>query len=346
MFKATAENRHLWREDELDRFNDYMASKAPLWSSSDEAIGAGQVDAYGMVIAGPPPESQTIPGIGHNTPPPDVAHLHAVSAERIRRAIRDDQLDRGHLKVLANLWERLNATTWTAWPSRELIAQQEGLDVKSVNNNLYDLRRRGYIDWGRLPDPKRPRRTLQHYWWLEDEIAKAVAALRAKIALQEGQKMYPPQRAVSEMPSPEGTKSALPKGNKESSLSKSTDATNDAVAIRAIRPAAPQLTAEALVISVEHGLTVPIQTVQAWRERFPHIPDLEAAMIGLGTTILSKGMMHPGWTCPEGWMVKPLAAMNQEAADRNKVTAARVARASNGSAAPRGRNRRAELDNV
>jgi Helix-turn-helix domain len=61
------------------------------------------------------------------------------------KLIRDDELDRSHLKVLANLWEHFNATTWTAWPSRELIAQQEGLDVKSVNNNLYDLRRRGYM---------------------------------------------------------------------------------------------------------------------------------------------------------------------------------------------------------
>ena len=114
----------------------------------------------------------------------------------------------------------------------------------------------------------------------------------------------------------------------------------------AIRPATPHLTAEGFIISADHGLMVPMQKVQEWRDRFPHIPDLDAAMTGLGTTILSRGRMHPGWTCPEGWMVKPLSAMNQEAADRKKVTAAIVARASNGSASPRGKNRRAELDNI
>ena len=149
--------------------------------------------------------------------------LHIVSAERIRQAIRDDNLDRGHLKVLANLWERFNKTTCTAWPSRERIAEEEDLDPKSVANNLYDLRRLGYIDWGRLPNPKKPRRTLLHYWWLEDEIAAAVKAIREKSALPEGQENCPPQGAHSNVPLaegnrsalPEGTKSALPEGNKE-----------------------------------------------------------------------------------------------------------------------------------
>ena len=149
--------------------------------------------------------------------------LHIVSAERIRQAIRDDNLDRGHLKVLANLWERFNKTTCTAWPSRERVAEEEGLDTKSVANNLYDLRRLGYIDWGRLPNPKRPRRTLLHYWWLEDEIAAGVKAIRENCALPEGQERCPPLRAQSNVPLaegnrsalPEGTKSALPEGNKE-----------------------------------------------------------------------------------------------------------------------------------
>ena len=108
---------------------------------------------------------------------------------------------------------------------------------------------------------------------------------------------------------------------------------------------APHFTADGFVISLDHGLVVPLQKVQAWRERFPHIPDLEAAMTNLGTTILAKGRMHPGWTSPEGWMVKPLAEMNQEAADKKQIAAARVARAKNASAEPtRGKSRRAELD--
>jgi hypothetical protein len=38
--------------------------------------------------------------------------------------------------------------------------------------------------------------------------------------------------------------------------------------------------------------------------------------------------------------------MNQEAADRKRLAAARLARVSNASAVPRGKNRRAELDNI
>jgi len=85
-------------------------------------------------------------------------------------------------------------------------------------------------------------------------------------------------------------------------------------------------------------------TVIQWRERFPQIADLDAAMTGLGTTILAKGPMHPGWTCPEGWMVKVLSEMNQEAANKKCVTAARIAKARNGGIQPRGKSRRAELD--
>ena len=110
----------------------------------------------------------------------------------------------------------------------------------------------------------------------------------------------------------------------------------------ATRPASPHLTERGFVISEDHGLFIAADTVSAWRKRFPHISDLEAAITGLGTTILSKGRMHPGWTCPEGWMVKPLAEMNQEAADKKRITEARIARTSGGT--PPRRNRRAEID--
>jgi hypothetical protein len=91
-------------------------------------------------------------------------------------------------------------------------------------------------------------------------------------------------------------------------------------------------------------LVISAATVLQWRERFPHIADLDAAMTGLGTNILAKGAMHPGRICPGGWMVKVLSEMNQEAADKKRVTAARIAKVSNGAAQPRGKNRRAELD--
>jgi len=114
------------------------------------------------------------------------------------------------------------------------------------------------------------------------------------------------------------------------------------------RAATPHLNDAGFIISADHGLVVPMQKVEEWRVRFPHIADLEAAISGLATTILSKGRMHPGWTCPEGWMVKPLAEINQEAADKKKVTAARIARANGPDAGNqdrrRGGNSRREID--
>jgi hypothetical protein len=193
-----------WTASEFERYKDHMGDN---WL--------------------PPPE------IGHNGPPKplpatdpapalsvvDPVRLHIVSAEYIRRAIRDDELDRGHLKVLANLWERFNSITLTAWPSRELLAEEEDLDPKSATNKLYDLRRKGYIDWGRMQDPKKPERTLLHYWWLQDEITVAVQALREKAARPTGQKNYPPERAKV-LPArtgtrPSGKSFARQGGNKE-----------------------------------------------------------------------------------------------------------------------------------
>ena len=84
-----------------------------------------------------------------------VPPLCIVSLDYLRRAIRDPVLDRGHLKVLAHLSERYNGATLMAWPSRQSIGAAEGLDAKTVGNRLYELRKRGYIDWARLRDPKR-----------------------------------------------------------------------------------------------------------------------------------------------------------------------------------------------
>jgi hypothetical protein len=98
------------------------------------------------------------------------------------------------------------------------------------------------------------------------------------------------------------------------------------------------------IISEDYRLAIPAATVMQWRVRFPQIADLDAAMTGLGTNIRAKGSIHPGWTCPEGWMVKILSEMNQEAADKKRFTAARIAKVSNGGIQPRGKSRRAELD--
>jgi hypothetical protein len=207
----------------------------------DEAELAQVEASANRAMHGPAP-------IGHNSIPADIPtitgsasaaamaaaapELAIVSLDGLRRAIRDDELDRSHLKVLANLSERFNGETYTAWPSREVIAEEEGLDPKSVNNNLYDLRRLRYIDWGRLPDPKRPRRTFQHYWWLQDQITTAVTAIREKAAAESaphrgqkgnaetppygGQKKSPPRRANAETAPYRGLETAPYRGNKES----------------------------------------------------------------------------------------------------------------------------------
>jgi hypothetical protein len=106
------------------------------------------------------------------------------------------------------------------------------------------------------------------------------------------------------------------------------------------------MTDAGFVISAEHGLMVPMKDVTKWRERFPHIPDLEAAMANLAGSLLHRGISHPGWTCPEGWMVGVLSKMNQEAAHKTQITAARVDRAKNGAGAQqsRGKARRSEID--
>jgi hypothetical protein len=58
--------------------------------------------------------------------------LCIVSLNNLRKAIRDPGIDRGHLKVLANLSERFNAVTLTAWPGRDRIAEDEGMSPKTV----------------------------------------------------------------------------------------------------------------------------------------------------------------------------------------------------------------------
>ena len=77
--------------------------------------------------------------------------------------------------------------------------------------------------------------------------------------------------------------------------------------------ATPHMNGRGFVISDEHDLMIPMETVESWRRRFPYILDLEAKMTKLGTHILHKGRGHQGWTSPAGWMVGPLADDNQKA---------------------------------
>ena len=262
------------------------------------------------------------------------------SLDCIRRAIRDPELDRGHLKVLAHLTERFNASTLTAWPSRERIAEAEGLDPKTVGNKLYDLKRHGYVDWGRSADPKRPRRSLLHYWLQEEAIAEAVKALRKKSAIEPalpgGREKCPsgPGRAIAGIARPAGLETALPAGLQSArragckELDKEGTQREGARTHRAhaTRIPSPHMNGIGYVVSEEHGLIIPVEKVAEWREKFNELSDLEAAMSKLGTIVLNRGRTHPGWTSLEGWMVAPLSEMNAEAADRRRMADAKIAR--------------------
>ena len=68
--------------------------------------------------------------------PPRVPSLALVSLDLLRRAIRDEQLTRGHLRILANISEHMNPETLTAWPSRQRIGTREGMTPKAVGNRL------------------------------------------------------------------------------------------------------------------------------------------------------------------------------------------------------------------
>lgn len=89
----------------------------------------------------------------------------------------------------------------------------------------------------------------------------------------------------------------------------------------------PHMNGVGFVISEKQGLAVPSKFVAEWRERFPAIPDLDAAMTRLGTWLLTSPHSHPGRQCPEGWMVGPLAEENQKNIDRARVTDAKIRRA-------------------
>lgn len=106
---------------------------------------------------------------GRNNPPgfdDDVAAVLEqgtlrVAWDRVKAAIHDQRLVRQHLKVLAELLECFNSKTGMAWPSRETIAERCGLNVRTVQNCLYDLRKLHYVAWEKRPAENGKR--LVHY---------------------------------------------------------------------------------------------------------------------------------------------------------------------------------------
>jgi hypothetical protein len=97
------------------------------------------------------------------------------------RAIRDPRVDRSGLRVLANISEKISHATGTAFPSRKLIAEEEGLGEKVVQNTLYALRSISYLDWQRIAAPEVHPGRLIHYTfpiarYSEEDIAAALHA--------------------------------------------------------------------------------------------------------------------------------------------------------------------------
>jgi hypothetical protein len=64
-----------------------------------------------------------------------------------------------------------------AWPDRKTVAYDEGLDIRDVENALYELRRWGHIDWEQRADARG--RLLLHYTlpvrrWTDEEIIEGI----------------------------------------------------------------------------------------------------------------------------------------------------------------------------
>src|SRR5262245_4939874 len=87
-------------------------------------------------------------------------NLRAVTEEgvlivRFQRAIdalRDRRLEHAHRAVLAELLEAMSSKTGKCWTLRETLAERLGMNVRSVNNTLYELRAWGYVCWEKLPN--------------------------------------------------------------------------------------------------------------------------------------------------------------------------------------------------
>ena len=141
------------------------------------------------------------------------------SFKRLGLAIRDPRCHRPHLRVLYHLMERLNRTTGTAFPGRKVVAQQEELSEKTVENVLYELRAWGYVDWARRAAPMRHAgRRLLHYTlpvvsWSEEDITAAILAYREERDGQgprrDGDKNSLSQRA-EKLPAPTGSSMKSP----------------------------------------------------------------------------------------------------------------------------------------
>lgn len=276
--------------------------------------------------------------------------------EALVTAIQDRRLHRGHLRVLAAIATYMNSMTGKAWPSRGKIGELLGMPVKTVSNLLFELKDLGYLVAARQMVEEANNRSLMVYTWgkidhdtIRREITKFIEGVRSG----EIPANFPSQR---ERKSPAPTGTSRPNGNsgvpsqrelpapagllagkvppQRAEKSRPDGHSNSIKELKRERGecslcnlGTPHLCKAGFVISAQHDLRIPLEIVDKWRERFPALPDLEAKMEKLGSVILSRGIMHPGWNTPVGWMAGCLSDDNQRQVNDAKVTNSRVAKA-------------------
>src|SRR5262245_18517118 len=271
-----------WPEAELARFNTYMGSTAPLWT---------------------PPQST--PGIGHNNPP---RVEETKFAQQVEAIVDSDYTSPQKLILLKIRLRSDHRTLRGAFPSyatlRRAASVKDDRTVRDALRDLVDEDEKG-TQRGILTRETREGKSFSYGFsreHLQALIADWIARDRERRGLPSSN--APPTFSEGGTFSVPTAVNALSSDAPLSSLSLRSQETS----VAAARPTSPFVRANGdFVISEHHGLLIPAATVMRWRERFRHIADLEATMTGLGTTILTKGRSHAGWTFPEGWMVKLLS---------------------------------------
>lgn len=146
--------------------------------------------------------------------------------QRACDALRDPRLGRKERAVMAAILERIGKTG-TAWPSRETIAEDLTLEVKSVLNALYRLKGLGYVVWEKRPTPGHQRQLVNYTLPLSRfpraDLQKAITAEIARLresALPAGQRGLPgPQGTSEETARPAGQKPTLQAGQENAPCS-------------------------------------------------------------------------------------------------------------------------------
>lgn len=174
-------------------------------------------------------------GIGHNSGAFDQAVERFETAgfllakyETLWKAIKDKRLDRPALLVLAELVQAINRESMTTWLSRETIAANTGLALKTISNNLCTLKALGYIVSERRETPQANNRVLLHYTLaalspeeIEETITRTVQSLRGQrnsvvsLPARTGTKPESSRQDGKSLPARAGTdvESSRPNGN-------------------------------------------------------------------------------------------------------------------------------------